>query len=136
MSRQTASTKFKKLIELGLILKQNDNYVLVNLDINEIALIPKDTLELMVDTLKEHTISIYVYLLSRYIANNNQGFTCLMKHLKGQIGLNVDDNTNNRKIVNILKVLSLLGLVEFHTYTVGNKKNYFVDRVNINVKKS
>jgi len=45
--------------------------VLVNLDINEIALIPKDTLELMVDTLKEHTISIYVYLLSRYIANNH-----------------------------------------------------------------
>jgi len=71
------------MIELGLILDSNDKYELINLDINDIALVPKETLDLMLDVFNDHTISIYVYLLSRFIANNNEGYTCLMRHLKG-----------------------------------------------------
>ena len=134
LSRQTVATRFKKMIELGLILDSNDKYELINLDINDIALVPKETLDLMLDVFNDHTISIYVYLLSRFIANNNEGYTCLMRHLKGQIGLSQEDNRANKKIVNILWTLQKIGLLKYHTYMEEGKKFYYIDDVKISNK--
>ena len=66
----------KNLEKIGLVTKNEmkKRYELLILDPNVAALIPYDTLKLLVDTLSENSISSYVYLLSRYIANGENGF--------------------------------------------------------------
>ena len=61
---------------MGLVTKNEmkNRYELLILDPNVAALIPYDTLKLLVDTLSENSISTYVYLLSRYIANNEKPY--------------------------------------------------------------
>jgi hypothetical protein len=61
----------KNLEKMGLVTKNESKkrYELLILDPDVAALIPYNTLKLLVDTLSENSISSYVYLLSRYIAN-------------------------------------------------------------------
>ena len=67
LSRQTVSTKFKNLKDLGLIEEfDENNYLLPRLEENKAALIPYPTLKLMTDTLSEHCVSTYIYLFNRY----------------------------------------------------------------------
>ena len=70
MSRQTASKKFQNLIALGL-LKENELgvYNLELLPADVAALIPQETLSILVNALNENSISTYIYLLRRWFAN-------------------------------------------------------------------
>ena len=56
--------------ELGLIVEKDDVYELITLELTSIALIPKETINLLLDVFNDYTISTYVYLFSRYMANN------------------------------------------------------------------
>lgn len=70
LSRQTVSTKFKNLQTMGLITQiDNDTYELSILSQDVAALIPYKTLKLLVDALSENSISVYIYLLRKYLAN-------------------------------------------------------------------
>lgn len=75
LSRQTVSTKFKNLKELGLIKeKDKDTYELVVLENDLASLIPYDTLRLITDTLNENSISTYIYLFNRYYSVGCKSF--------------------------------------------------------------
>ena len=75
LSRQTVSTKFKNLRELGLVEEMNkDDYKLVELNANLASLVPYNTLKLITDTLNENSISTYIYLLNCYYANDCRPF--------------------------------------------------------------
>lgn len=74
LSRQTVSTKFKNLKELGLVEEMKDNYKLVELNANLASLVPYNTLKLITDTLNENSISTYIYLLNCYYANDCRPF--------------------------------------------------------------
>jgi hypothetical protein len=55
---------------LGLVKDLNDNYYeIIELEQNVAALIPYETLKLLVDTLSERAISTYIYLFNRYFAS-------------------------------------------------------------------
>ena len=119
ISRQTISKKFKKLVELGLIAYQEeeDIYILPNLNAADAFLIPFDTLRKMTNTLNENTISTYIYLINRYIANNEQSFDFTLAGIKEFLGLGTKSNSNNYIIIDILEVLSLLGLISYNLTT-------------------
>jgi DNA-binding transcriptional ArsR family regulator len=71
LTRQTVSTKFKNLKEMGLIKERNDkSYEIIVLEDNVATLVPYNTLGLLVNALSENAISTYVYLLKLYWANN------------------------------------------------------------------
>lgn len=64
LTRQTVSTRFKNLKEIGLVVeKSKDVYELKKLENNLAALIPFNTLSLLVDALSDNAISVYTYLL-------------------------------------------------------------------------
>ena len=116
VSRQTASTKFKDLVNLGLVdidYSRPKYYRLNYLDRTDAALVPLDTLEMLTDTLGQYTISIYVYLLNRYIANEEQSFTVTMTQMKSFIGIAATTTSNNHVINNILYVLQELHFIEY-----------------------
>ena len=138
LSRQTTSSKFKNLIALGLIeyIEEEQRYKLNYLDKTLCSLVPYDTLRAINNTLSQNAISIFVYLLKRYIANGEKEYIVIMGQMKKFIGIAVSTSSNNCIITDILNILSLIGLVEYAVImTDKDKSNIVIKRVN-NVIKS
>lgn len=111
MTRQTTSAKFKNLIALGLVAPTEGGYELKTLPNEKAFLVSLPTLRRLVSALKERSISIYVYLLNRFIANQEQPFDFSIDTLKSYVGLSTKTRTNNYIISDILDILSQLGLI-------------------------
>lgn len=123
ISRQTASKRFQNLITLGLISEEpNDkgDYILSLLPADVAALIPEKTLNLLVDTLSENSISTYIYLLRRYIANNERPFQFSVDDIKNFIGISTTTRSNNDVVDNILYVLQKIDLIKYRIISVNN----------------
>lgn len=138
ISRPTIAKKLNNLVEMGLLVQTSDQYILRKLEPKEAFLIPQETLRKMVSTLKERTIDVYVYLVNRYYANNEEPFITTIGALKEFCGISVKTMSNNYIIKDILDVLSLMGLVEYVSRDFQNKKGqikheYEIRRVNLNI---
>ena len=137
LSRQTTSSKFKNLIALGLIeyIEEEQRYKLNYLDKTLCSLVPYDTLRAINNTLSQNAISIFVYLLKRYIANGEKEYIVTMGQMKKFIGIAVSTSSNNCIITDILNILSLIGLVEYTVVmTDKDKSNIVIKRVNNVIK--
>lgn len=89
-------------------------------------LVPYGTLQVLTSTVKENVISIYVYLLNRYIASKEQKFRYTIDELKSVIGISTDTRSNNYIINSILLLLSKLGLLKSDSYKKGNETFSYV----------
>lgn len=121
LSRQTVSKKFQSLIDMELISKTPDDkgrYYLKILPSEIASLIPEPTLKLINDTLSEHCISSYIYLLMRYIANNEESFVFTLNDVKKHIGICATTRSNDEAITNILFVLQKIGLIKYSLTTL------------------
>lgn len=127
ISRQTASTKFKRLLDkdekgnvgLGLVHynESKKRYELIELEEGIAMLIQNGTLSKMISALSEHSISVFTYLFKRYWANNCQPFEFTIDQIKRAIGISVATKSNNYIVDNILSVLAKLELLEYTTVT-------------------
>lgn len=138
LSRQTVSKRIKNLEEMGLILKNigKKRYEIVILEKLDASLIPKHTLEFLVDTFSENTISIYAYLLARYWANQFKPFYFTIPELKTFLGLSVKTTCNNHCVMNPLYGLRNSGLVDFELKEEYNtiKTTYQITSMSFNPK--
>lgn len=133
LSRQVTSTKFKNLISLGLIeyVENEKRYKLNYLDKSISALVPFETLRKLNNSLNQNSISLFVYLLKRYIANGEKEFIATMSQMKKFIGVATNTTSNNDVINDILHILKLIGLVETELRQLeDNKTVIVVTRVN------
>lgn len=117
LSRQTVSTKFKNLIELGLVIENGNVYYLEKLERDFAALIPYDTLKLITDTLSENSVNTYVYLFNCYYANNCKPFQFTLEQVKANIGICTSTRSNDEIVTNILFVLQKIGLIRYELIT-------------------
>ena len=126
LSRQTVSTKFKNLKDLGLIKELDKNtYEVITLEKDLASLIPYDTLKLVTDTLNENSISTYVYLLKCYYANNCRSFTFTLEQIKKHIGICSSTRSNDDIITNILFVLEKIGLIKYRLTSMKQENDTF-----------
>lgn len=140
MSRQTVAKKFKNLISLGLIQDDADNkrYILAPLDNSLAFLVSKPVLQRLVSVCNENTISIFIYLINRFIANKNQPFEVPFITLKDYCGLSTNTRSNDYIINNILEALKDFGLVEYtltKQETDTYKTTYTIQKVYNTLKK-
>lgn len=140
VSRQTVSTYFHKMVvndvKYGnkgypaLIKESNDRYELIPLDKTLAMLVPKRTLIILVSALNEKAISIYVYLLNRYLASGEQKFQFTKEELREVVGISTKSHSNGYLINGILFVLKKLGLLNYIESTektsTGYKTFYYV----------
>lgn len=125
LSRQTISTKFKNLKELGLVEEIDKNtYKLVKLENDLATLVQYDLVKLMNDTLNDNTISVYVYLFNLYYANGCKTFQFSLDAVKGFIGLSTSARNNNDIVTNILFVLQKIGLIKYSLTTAKSNDNF------------
>ena len=114
LTRQTVKNKIDKLKELGLVEELADgSFKLIILKEDVAFLAATDTLSVLVSTLNKNAISIYIYLLNRYIANKEQEFTFTYKQLKDYCGISGTTRSNDYIVINILLVLEKLGLIQY-----------------------
>lgn len=131
ISRQTVSKKFQNLKEMGLIQEREGSkgdYVLPTLDKNKASLLPQETIRIIVNALSPNSISVYVYLLKRFIANKEQPFEFTLGSVKDFIGIANTTKGNNYIITDILTVLNKLGLVSTILETFRNEDGTIVSR--------
>lgn len=129
LTRQTVSTRFKHLLEIGLINYEeaNKRYQLCSVDKTLCSLVPFDTLRRLNNTLNQNTISIYVYLLKRFIANGEQPYQVLIAQMKSFIGIATTTTSNNVVITDILRILQLLKLIDLeYVKDEENKTNIII----------
>lgn len=128
LTRQVVSTKFKNLIQLGLIeyVEKERRYKLNYLDKSVSALVPFETLRKLNNTLSQNSISLFVYLLKRYIANNQKEFIVTMGQMKRFIGIASNTTSNNEVINDILDVLKMIGLIKTELRNVEDNKTVIV----------
>lgn len=135
LKRAAASTKFKNLIGLGLIeyIEEEKRYKLNYLDKSVSSLIPYETLRKLNNALSHNSISLFVYLLKRYIANNEKEYPVTMAQMKKFVGIATTTTSNNEVIIDILDVLSLLGLVTYENRQIEKDKTviYIVKMSNV-----
>ncbi len=137
VTRQTASSKFKNLIALGLIeYKEGENrYQLNYLDKTLCSLVPFETLRKINNSLSQNAISTFVLLLKRYIANGEKEFIVTIFQIKKFIGIATSTTSNNEIVTDILEVLSLLKLIQYEVImTEKDKSNIIIKRVNNVIK--
>ena len=126
LSRQTVSTKFKNLKELGLIQElDKSTYEIITLEKDLASLIPYETLKLITDTLNENSISTYVYLLNCYYANNCRALTFTLEQVKKHIGICSSTRSNDDIITNILYVLEKIGLIKYRLTSLKQESDSF-----------
>ena len=131
LSRQKTSQKFNNLIEKGLIQEDHNpkmkRYILNELDTTVASLVPLETLRKINNALSQHAISLFVYLMNRYIANGEKQFVATMSQMKDFIGVATRTTSNNNTVTDILEILKLIGLVEWrYQWDENDKKTSIV----------
>jgi DNA-binding transcriptional ArsR family regulator len=137
MSRQTVSSKFKALIEMGLISYNEETqvYELFALDKALATLLPAQTIRVLCNTLRERSISILCYLLKLYVREGESPCILNLDMIKTFLGLSEKNNgVNNQTILDTLYILSELKLIEVHCEECGTRLVYVLDKVNNEVK--
>ena len=127
LTRQTVSTKFKNLISLGLIVKDEERkrYILKRLDQADGSLIPLKTLKVLNNTLSHNSISTFVYLLNRFIAAGETPYVVTLKQVKEFIGIAASTSSNDDIVTDIFQVLKLVGLIDYSKTYSEDFKSYF-----------
>ena len=118
VSRQTLSKRFKNFqnenIKLIEEIKGTDKFKINELKKEDAALIEFKLLKLLTDTLTENSISVYVYLLNRYYANNCESFIYKTNDIKRTTTNTLNSRNNNDLITNILYVMQKIGLNKYN----------------------
>lgn len=132
ITRQTASAKFKKLLETDLLFlnEKLSRYEFKILDKTIANLIPVETLRKLVSAFNENTINIYMVILNNWYTNKKKVFNLPLNTIKTFIGLSTKTRSNNYIVTDILEILQKLNLVNYDlnhlTQEDGSTKTIYV----------
>lgn len=122
-SRQTVGSHMKYLKERGYIQETNDSFILLNPE-KYYFNIPLETLQYLVDTVKELVIKTYIYL---GVCNNTspKNYTFTLKELCEHLGSSYTNTAGRDRIKNCLDILKKLNLIDFIILFDEKKLPYF-----------
>ena len=126
MARKTIAKYFTWLEENNFIELRDDYYYLTVLDDHSAFLVEYRTLETLMNTLQKRSLSVYVYLLNRYIACGYDEYVVTMGQIKDFIGFTKATTSNNLFIVDTFEVLKRLGLMDYYLKHENDRYLYVI----------
>lgn len=126
MGRKTIAKYFKHLEDKGFIKlnEEDEYYYLTVLDSHEANLIEYNTLSKLMNVLQKNSLSIYIYLFNRYVANGYQPYIATIKQIKDFIGIATTTTSNNIIIDDTIDILKRLWLLDFKMAYGEDNKTY------------
>lgn len=88
----------------------------------------------MNNALSRYAVSLFVYLMNRYLAAGETEYQTTMAQMKEYIGIATSTTSNNDVINDILFVLTKLGLIEYEVRSKDNKTHIYIKKVNNVIK--
>lgn len=113
MDRRTVGRYIKNLYDTGLLEDKGDRTILKLLEKTAATLVPYPTLRQIQNSLHRNSVSIFIYLLNRYVANMENAYFITYNELKKYVGISTSTASNNVVVSDILKTLKALGLVDY-----------------------
>lgn len=116
ISRQTVASRLNNLIDMGLLKydEAKKRYEFITIQKDLAALLPKPTVRILCNTLRERSLSILAYLLKSYFQHGQKPFNINIDILKAQVGLSsANRGTNNEVITDTLILLKKLGFIDY-----------------------
>ena len=111
MTRQTVANHLKALIKEDYVIDKDTYYLLPKIE-KIYFKIPLDTLQYLLDTVKDGVIKTYIYLGQRWnYKNSNYIFT--IKEICEHLGLSY--NKQSATVTNLITALAKNGLIEIET---------------------
>ncbi len=129
MDRRTVGRYVKKLYENELLEDRDGKTILKILEKTAATLVPYPTLRQIQNSLHRNSVSIFVYLLNRFVGNMELPYFITYNELKKYVGISTSTASNNVVVSDILKTLKALKLVDYETIQTD------ATRCNIQIKK-
>ncbi len=129
MSRQTAAKRLQYLFDMEFLIDRGEFIQVNELPENVVSMIPLSTLETLVNTMNEKTISVYVYLFNRYWAAGCRPFEVTYNQIKAWIGLSTGTRSNEAIVRDILFILQKIGLIGYEVTEFSKDWGKTVHRV-------
>ena len=121
-SPKTYRAHLAYLIERGYVIEEENRYVLPNIE-DIYLLLPLETIQFLIDTIKECAIKVYIYLGQRWKYKNGYVFT--QEEVAEHIGIKLAGNARGRQLVrNALDVLQNNGLIKFELFFDGKSPRH------------
>lgn len=122
IGRKTIAKYFVHLVEKGLIEEGEDEYYYIRLLSREDAnLIEYQTLSKLLNVFQKDSLSIYVYLYNRFVANSYEPFIVTAKQVKEFLGRATNTTSNNGVVSDTVEILERLGLLKTEMIFEDNK---------------
>ena len=115
MDRRTVGRYVKKLYENELLEDRDGKTILKILEKTAATLVPYPTLRQIQNSLHRNSVSIFVYLLNRFVGNMEMPYFITYNELKKYVGISTSTASNNVVVSDILKTLKALKLVDYET---------------------
>ena len=133
MTRKTLMKYFGYLIEVGLVVDEDDKWVLADLG-NEGFWIETEILERLVETKKRYAISAYVYLRKgRWLLakRGKEKVPITLGQVKEYIGITNNSKGNNYIVTDLFEEFRVLGLLKYELVKgrEGNRQFYVLSGV-------
>ena len=127
MGRKLIARNFKWLEDQGLVKfdPENDVYLLPKQAAGDAFLVEYNTLAKLTNVLQKRSISVYVYILNRYIANYYNSYFVKLSQIKDFIGITANTSANNIFIVDTFDILKRLGLMDFELQRLDNDRTMY-----------
>ncbi len=125
MTRKTLSKYLSFLVKEGLVVEEEDRYVLPNLK-DKGFWVDEDIIYKLIECRLRYVVSIYIYLRKSYWASGEKSLIVSMDHLKEFIGLSTNTRSNNKIITNIFESFRVAGLLKYELrHDITTKKSYY-----------
>lgn len=127
-SRQTIATHMKYLEENGYLTKEKGRYLIINPE-DYFFQIPLETVQYLINTVKEFIIKVYIYLGTRYQQKKNYSFT--IKELANQLNISYNNSSSRARITDAIDILIKIGLIKVQTQQIGEKSCFIITEFNL-----
>lgn len=117
-STKTYRSHLQVLFDEGYVMEENGKYILPDKE-DMFLFIPLETLRFLKDTMQEHVVKIYIYLVQR--CKYKKGYIFTTEEIAEHIGLRNNYSRTYELIKNCLICLENNGLIEYVEYYDGQK---------------
>ena len=111
MTRKTIAKYFSFLVKEGLVVEEEDRYILPSLGKKGFG-IEVDVLRRLVETKERYALTLYAYLVRGYYIAGRQQYTVLLDNAKRQLGLSTESRSNSKIVTNLFEMFREMGLLK------------------------